>query len=202
MPRFKNKDCDELNNTSELDILSGTFRFMKQGDQLGNVEFGDDPKAPHRKNRRAMLAGNPGGEVGEFLDADFANDMIEYIDGTIDTAVVAIGGLLEAVNGRPEVASILIKEVCRSNLSKFGEDGKPIKNDEGKVLKGPNYSPPRIREILDYFGIEIPEESTHASFMAFKEPAGVKIPNPMDEKLESRRDKGPQLGNYKAPGEK
>lgn len=32
-------------------------------------------------------------------------------------------------------------EVHRSNMSKLGEDGKPVRREDGKVLKGPNYKP-------------------------------------------------------------
>ena len=39
-------------------------------------------------------------------------------------------------------------EVQRSNMSKLGSDGKPIYNDEGKVLKGPNYSKPNLKQFL------------------------------------------------------
>lgn len=41
--------------------------------------------------------------------------------------------------------------VHESNMSKLGEDGKPIKNEDGKALKGPNYwqAEPRIRELLE-----------------------------------------------------
>lgn len=35
-----------------------------------------------------------------------------------------------------------IREVHRANMTKLGEDGKPILRDDGKVLKGPNYTPP------------------------------------------------------------
>ena len=40
-------------------------------------------------------------------------------------------------------------EVHRSNMSKLGEDGKPIYREDGKVLKGPNYSKADIQKILD-----------------------------------------------------
>ena len=40
-------------------------------------------------------------------------------------------------------------EVHRSNMSKLGEDGKPICRDDGKVLKGPNYFHPNLKDILD-----------------------------------------------------
>jgi predicted HAD superfamily Cof-like phosphohydrolase len=40
------------------------------------------------------------------------------------------------------------KEVHRSNMSKLGEDGKPIYRKDGKILKGPNYSPADLMKIL------------------------------------------------------
>lgn len=39
-------------------------------------------------------------------------------------------------------------EVHRSNMSKLGYDGKPIKNHYGKVLKGPEYSPPNLEAFV------------------------------------------------------
>ena len=39
-------------------------------------------------------------------------------------------------------------EVQRSNMSKLGEDGKPIYNDQGKVMKGPNYFKPNLLKYL------------------------------------------------------
>src|SRR6056300_1010291 len=47
-------------------------------------------------------------------------------------------------------------EVHRSNMSKLGEDGKPIYREDGKVLKGPNYSPPNIAQFLPGTQLEIP----------------------------------------------
>ena len=40
-------------------------------------------------------------------------------------------------------------EIQRSNMSKLGEDGKPIFRKDGKVLKGPNYFKPNISKILN-----------------------------------------------------
>ena len=39
-------------------------------------------------------------------------------------------------------------EVQRSNMSKLGEDGKPIYREDGKVMKGPNFSEPDLESIL------------------------------------------------------
>ena len=41
------------------------------------------------------------------------------------------------------------KEVQRANMSKLGEDGKPIYNDQGKVMKGPKYSEPNLKQFVE-----------------------------------------------------
>jgi predicted HAD superfamily Cof-like phosphohydrolase len=43
----------------------------------------------------------------------------------------------------------VFNEIQRSNMSKLGDDGKPIYREDGKVLKGPNYFKPNIQAILD-----------------------------------------------------
>ena len=41
-----------------------------------------------------------------------------------------------------------IHRVHQSNLSKLGEDGEPIYREDGKVLKGPNYAPPNLENLI------------------------------------------------------
>ena len=41
-----------------------------------------------------------------------------------------------------------LHRVHESNMSKLGEDGKPIYREDGKVLKGPNYKPPDLSDLL------------------------------------------------------
>lgn len=38
--------------------------------------------------------------------------------------------------------------VHMSNMSKLGQDGKPIRREDGKVLKGPNYAPPILTDLI------------------------------------------------------
>lgn len=67
-------------------------------------------------------------------------DLPGFIDGLADLDYVVEGRRLEfGVDGGPIAA-----EVHRSNMSKLGPDGKPIKSSIGKVLKGPNFTPPDI----------------------------------------------------------
>ena len=41
-----------------------------------------------------------------------------------------------------------LNRVHQSNMSKLGEDGRPIYRDDGKVLKGPNYQPPTLTDLV------------------------------------------------------
>ena len=41
------------------------------------------------------------------------------------------------------------KEVQRANMSKLGTDGKPIYNEKGKVMKGPNYFEPNLKQFVE-----------------------------------------------------
>ena len=41
-----------------------------------------------------------------------------------------------------------LRRVHKSNMSKLGEDGKPIPREDGKVLKGPNYQPPNLSDLV------------------------------------------------------
>ena len=41
-----------------------------------------------------------------------------------------------------------LDRVHQSNMSKLGEDGKPIYREDGKVLKGPNYKPPNLEDLF------------------------------------------------------
>ena len=41
-----------------------------------------------------------------------------------------------------------LDRVHESNMSKLGEDGKPLYREDGKVLKGPNYKPPDLSDLI------------------------------------------------------
>lgn len=74
-----------------------------------------------------------------------ARDMVEVADALADIDYVVCGMALEL--GIPHDA--VVAEVHRSNLSKLGEDGKPIYREDGKVLKGPYYFKPDVASVLE-----------------------------------------------------
>lgn len=94
-----------------------------------------------RKLRRDILAE----EYQEYLDGEEANDLVEIADALIDVIYIAYG--TGVAYGLP--MDELFNEVHRSNMSKLGEDGKPVYREDGKVLKGPNYSPPDLAAIIE-----------------------------------------------------
>ena len=86
-------------------------------------------------------------ENNEYLEAATNNDMVEVADALGDMLYILCGTILE--HGMQYKIEEVFNEIQRSNMSKLGEDGKPIYREDGKVLKGPNYFKPNIKEILD-----------------------------------------------------
>lgn len=86
-------------------------------------------------------------ELQELANAYVAKDKVEFFDAILD---ILYATAQQAVRLGYPVAEGL-QEVHRSNMSKLGQDGKPIFSKEGKVLKGPNYIPPNLKVILEKF---------------------------------------------------
>ena len=83
-------------------------------------------------------------ELSEFKEAISNDDLKEAIDALTDILYVTYGaGHAFGVN-----LDECFDEVQRSNMSKLGEDGKPIYNQAGKVMKGPNYFAPDLNKFL------------------------------------------------------
>lgn len=85
-----------------------------------------------------------GEELNEFWDACNEKDIVGVADALADILYVTYG----AGHAFGIDLDKCFKEVQRSNMSKLGEDGKPIYREDGKVLKGPNYSEPDLKSIL------------------------------------------------------
>lgn len=71
-------------------------------------------------------------------------DLIEIADALGDIEYVVNGAAAGYGIHLPDV----VEEIHRSNMTKLGEDGKPIYRADGKVLKGPNYERPDIQGVL------------------------------------------------------
>ena len=83
-------------------------------------------------------------ELDELKQAIKDKDMKEVADALTDILYVTYGaGHAFGIN-----LDKCFEEVQKSNMSKLGPDGKPIYNESGKVMKGPNYFKPDLSKFL------------------------------------------------------
>ena len=83
-------------------------------------------------------------ELDELKEAIDNKDIKEVADALTDILYVTYGaGHAFGIN-----LDKCFAEVQNSNMSKLGEDGKPIYNENGKVMKGPNYFKPNLNQFL------------------------------------------------------
>ena len=84
-------------------------------------------------------------ELDELEQAMKTKNLKEVADALTDILYVAYGaGCAYGID-----LDKCFKEVQRSNMSKLGKDGKPIFNDKGKVMKGPDYTEPNLKQFLE-----------------------------------------------------
>ena len=83
-------------------------------------------------------------ELEEFRDAIEKKDIKEVADALTDILYVTYG----AGHAFGIDLDKCFEEVQNSNMSKLGEDGKPIYNEKGKVMKGPNYFKPNLNKFV------------------------------------------------------
>ena len=89
-------------------------------------------------------------EFKEFIEADYNMAMMD-----INSRADCLKELADLVYVAAQYAENMdwdleqaLRRVHQSNMSKLGEDGKPVRRDDGKVLKGPNYRPPTLTDLV------------------------------------------------------
>jgi predicted HAD superfamily Cof-like phosphohydrolase len=107
----------------------------------------DAPVANIGKDRNLLRFNLMKEENEEYFEAAQNGDLIEVADALGDMLYILAGTIIE--HGMQDKIVEVFDEIQRSNMSKLGEDGKPIYREDGKVLKGPNYFKPNIQAILD-----------------------------------------------------
>src|SRR6056300_580822 len=84
-------------------------------------------------------------ELTELIQALAVEDEIEVADALTDILYVTYG----AGHAFGIDLDACFEEVQNSNMSKLGEDGKPIYNESGKVMKGPKYFKPDLTKFVN-----------------------------------------------------
>ena len=86
-------------------------------------------------------------ELDELTEAMKNKDLLEVADALTDILYVTYG----AGHAFGIDLDKCFKEVQNSNMSKLGEDGKPIYNEKGKVMKGPKYFKPDLKKFVAWW---------------------------------------------------
>lgn len=86
-------------------------------------------------------------ENEEYLEAANDDDLVEVADALGDMLYILCGTIIE--HGMQYKIEEVFDEIQRSNMSKLGVDGKPIYREDGKVLKGPDYFKPALKEVME-----------------------------------------------------
>jgi len=84
-------------------------------------------------------------ELDELQKAIEGKDLLEVADALTDILYVTYG----AGHAFGIDLDKCFAEVQQSNMSKLGDDGQPIFNEHGKVMKGPNYTKPNLKQFIE-----------------------------------------------------
>jgi predicted HAD superfamily Cof-like phosphohydrolase len=122
-------------------FISEQAKEFRRGFQVTN-----STKPASRTGQRTLIVE----EFKEFLDADnqlLTDFKINSADCLKELADLVYVCYQYAENLGWDLDEALDR-VHKSNMTKLGEDGKPIRREDGKVLKGPNYQPPTLTDLV------------------------------------------------------
>lgn len=140
---------------------------------FGQQEFLEKEMTNERMELRKKLFDE---EFKEYEVAEKNKDRVEMLDAICDMYYIHIGTLLEknkgdiekiankifflgdketeylfkleVKNGFDVILPEAFEEVHKSNMSKLGKDGKPIFREDGKIIKGPDYFRPNLKQFI------------------------------------------------------
>ena len=111
------------------------------------IGYKNDPVADLGEAKNVLRFNLMKEENEEYLEAAQNGDLVEVADALGDMLYILCGTIIE--HGLQHKIEEVFHEIQRSNMSKLGDDGQPIYREDGKVMKGPNYFKPNIKEVLD-----------------------------------------------------
>jgi predicted HAD superfamily Cof-like phosphohydrolase len=128
-----------INDGPHTQTLKHVADLLKRCRRLLRDVAGEDRRAA----RVALIVE----ETAELADALAARDTVETLDALLDLRYVCDGCTIEY--GMADVFDRGFARVHVSNMSKLDENGKPVLDSAGKIVKGPNYQPPSLRDLVE-----------------------------------------------------
>lgn len=119
---------------------------VKKFHETFNIGYNTDPVASLGEAKNQLRFDLMKEENEEYLNAVKENNLTEIADALGDMLYILCGTILE--HGLQHKIEAVFDEIQRSNMSKLGANNQPIYREDGKVMKGPNYSRPNFSAIL------------------------------------------------------
>jgi predicted HAD superfamily Cof-like phosphohydrolase len=127
--------------------MQNKMSAVKKFHESFKIGYNNTPIADLGKEKNKLRYDLMAEENSEYIEAANNGDLVEVADALGDMLYILCGSIIE--HGLQDKIEDVFNEIQRSNMSKLGEDGKPIFRQDGKVLKGPNYFKPNISKILN-----------------------------------------------------
>jgi len=126
--------------------MKRTFISQQAKEFRGKYNLQNSPGRLQRSHQKELIIE----EFKEFLEAD--GFMFKHGQNHQEDCLKELADLVYVCYQYAENMHWFLDEalnrVHESNMSKLGEDGKPIYREDGKVLKGPNYKPPDLSDLI------------------------------------------------------
>tara|TARA_R100001369_G_C3184804_1_gene142303 strand:- start:37 stop:423 length:387 start_codon:yes stop_codon:yes gene_type:complete len=126
--------------------MKKTLAAVKEFHKTFRLGIAENPQASLGATKNRLRYELMKEENEEYLEAASKGDLIEVADALGDMLYVLCGTIIE--HGLEHKIEAVFNEIQRSNMSKLGEDGNPLYNEKGKVIKGSNYCKPNIVKVL------------------------------------------------------
>lgn len=126
--------------------MQNKLNAVKEFHTSFKIGYSEEMKGSLGENKNLLRYNLMKEENEEYLEAAQNDDIVEIADALGDMLYILCGTIIE--HGLQDKIEEVFNEIQRSNMSKLGEDGKPIYREDGKVMKGPNYFKPDFSKIL------------------------------------------------------
>ena len=128
-------------------MITNAIEQVKEFAETFNIEYSDDMNINIDESTINLRFRLMQEENLEYLEAAKNKDIVEVADALGDILYILCGTIL--THGLQHKIVEVFNEIQRSNMSKLDINGKPVFREDGKILKGPNYFQPNIKEILE-----------------------------------------------------
>ncbi|MAO94500.1 MAG: hypothetical protein CMD00_02965 [Flavobacteriales bacterium] len=128
-------------------MITNAIEQVKEFAETFNIEYSDDMNINIDESTIDLRFRLMQEENLEYLEAAKNKDIVEVADALGDILYILCGTIL--THGLQHKIVEVFNEIQRSNMSKLDINGKPVFREDGKILKGPNYFQPNIKEILE-----------------------------------------------------